>query len=56
MTNYEYENLQAALRKHLETSHGYSGNKKEIFNEGIRVAMSMLKQMHEHQRTEADGK
>lgn len=56
MTNYEYEKLQAALRKHLESSHGYRGNKKEIFNEGIRVAMSMLKQFHEHPRTECDGK
>ena len=54
MTNYEYEKLQAALRKHLETSHGYHGVKKDVFNEGIKVAMSMLKQFHEFPRVK-DG-
>lgn len=50
MTDYEYNELQNALRKHLKTAHGYSGNKKEIFCEGIKVAMSMLKQFHEYPR------
>ena len=50
MTDHEYNELQAALRKHLKTAHGYTGNKKEIFNEGIKVAMSMLKQFHEYPR------
>lgn len=54
MTDYEYELMQEALRKHLKTSHGYHGVKKDIFNEGIKVAMSMLKQFHEFPRVK-DG-
>lgn len=42
MTDREYEMIQNALRRHLESSHGYHGNKKEIFNEGIRTAMSIV--------------
>lgn len=48
MTDREYNRLQEDLRKHLKTAHGYTGNKKEIFKEGIMVAMSMLHQLHEH--------
>lgn len=56
MTDYEYELMQEALRKHLKTSHGYHGVKKDIFNEGIKVAMSMLKQFHEFPRVkDGDG-
>ena len=54
MTDYEYELMQEALRKHLKTSHGYHGVKKDVFNEGIKVAMSMLKQFHEFPRVK-DG-
>jgi hypothetical protein len=50
MTDYEYELMQERLRDQLKHSHGYHGNKKEIYNEGIRTAMSMLKQFHEHPR------
>ena len=54
MTDYEYELMQEALRKHLKTSHGYQGVKKDVFNEGIKVAMSILKQFHEFPRVK-DG-
>lgn len=54
VTDYEYELLQESLRRHLKYSHGYRGVKKEVFNEGIKVAMSMLKQFHEHPRVK-DG-
>ena len=54
MTDYEYELMQEALRKHLKTSHGYHGVKKDVFNEGIKVAMSILKQFHEFPRVK-DG-
>ena len=54
MTEYEYQFLQDHLRKHLKDSHGYTGNKKCIFNEGIKVAMSMLKQVHEHPISEVE--
>lgn len=50
MTNYEYELLQQNLRKHLKTKHGYRGNKGEVFCEGIRVAMSMLKGFYDYPR------
>ena len=56
MTDYEYVLMQEALRKHLKDSHGYHGVKKDVFNEGIRVAMSMLKQFHEFPRVkDGDG-
>lgn len=54
MTDYEYELMQEALRRHLKDSHGYHGVKKDVFNEGIRVAMSMLKQFHKFPRVK-DG-
>ena len=54
MTDYEYELMQEYLRKHLKTSHGYRGVKKDVFNEGIKVAMSILKQFHEFPRVK-DG-
>jgi hypothetical protein len=54
LADYEYELMQEALRKHLKTSHGYHGVKKEVFNEGIKVGMSMLKQFHEFPRVK-DG-
>ena len=54
MTDYEYELMQEALRKHLKTSHGHQGVKKDVFNEGIKVAMSILKQFHEFPRVK-DG-
>jgi hypothetical protein len=50
MTDYEYKQLQDKLRRHLKDSRGYHGVKKEVFNEGIMVAMSMLKQFHEFPR------
>lgn len=46
MNDKKYIEIQEALRKHLDTAHGYSGNKKEIFREGIRVAMSIVHQMY----------
>ena len=52
MTDHEYERIQESLRRHLQDSHGYHGNKKEIFNEGIRTAMSVLKRAHESSRKE----
>lgn len=55
MNDYEYNELQNALRKHLKTAHGYHGVKKEVFCEGIKVAMSMLKQFHEYPRMEKNA-
>lgn len=43
MDRTEYEFLQEALRKKLHRKDGYlSGNKEEIYREGIRSAMSIL--------------
>lgn len=48
MNETEYRNIQEALNKHLSNAHGYSGNKAELFREGIRTAMSVVHTSYKH--------
>lgn len=49
MTRQEYENIQERLRRKLYEFHprGLSGKRLEGYQEGIRSAMSIIKEIHD---------
>ena len=50
MTDREYEMLQERLRKKL-SNNPYIGNKREVYKEGVRAAMSILSSFHREEVT-----